>query len=98
MLRKKINSPSLRKLIENNVVVLKSVEVNRNIDFVKEEKKNIELTPEQNEAYTKIKNSTNNKVLLYGVTGSGKTEIYIKLINDTLNSGKMLLCLCQRLV
>ena len=93
MLRKKINSPSLRKLIENNVVVLKSVEVNRNIDFVKEEKKNIELTPEQNEAYTKIKNSTNNKVLLYGVTGSGKTEIYIKLINDTLNNGKNVIML-----
>lgn len=93
VLRKKINSPSLRKLIENNVVVLKSVEVNRNIDFVKEEKKNIELTPEQNEAYTKIKNSTNNKVLLYGVTGSGKTEIYIKLINDTLNSGKNVIML-----
>lgn len=93
VLRKEINSPSLRKLIENNVVVLKSVEVNRNIDFVKEEKKNIELTPEQNEAYTKIKNSTNNKVLLYGVTGSGKTEIYIKLINDTLNSGKNVIML-----
>lgn len=93
VLRKEINSPSLRKLIENNVVVLKSVEVNRNIDFVKEEKKNIELTPEQNEAYTKIKNRTNNKVLLYGVTGSGKTEIYIKLINDTLNSGKNVIML-----
>ena len=62
VLRKEINSPSLRKLIENNVVVLKSVEVNRNIDFVKEEKKNIELTPEQNEAYTKIKNSTNSSL------------------------------------
>lgn len=93
VLRKEINSPSLRKLIENNVVILKSVEVNRNIDFVKEEKKNIELTPEQNEAYTKIKNSTNNKVLLYGVTGGGKTEIYIKLINDTLNSGKNVIML-----
>ena len=93
VLRKEINSPSLRKLIENNVVVLRSVEVNRSIDFVKEEKKNIELTPEQNEAYTKIKNSTNNKVLLYGVTGSGKTEIYIKLINDTLNSGKNVIML-----
>lgn len=93
VLRKEINSPSLRKLIENNIVVLRSVEVNRSIDFVKEEKKNIELTPEQNETYTKIKNSTNNKVLLYGVTGSGKTEIYIKLINDTLNSGKNVIML-----
>ena len=93
VLRKEINSPSLRKLIENNVVVLRSVEVNRSIDFVKEEKKNIELTPEQNETYTRIKNSTNNKVLLYGVTGSGKTEIYIKLINDTLNSGKNVIML-----
>ena len=79
--------------VDNYIVVLRSVEVNRSIDFVKEEKKNIELTPEQNETYTKIKNSTNNKVLLYGVTGSGKTEIYIKLINDTLNSGKNVIML-----
>ena len=32
-------------------------------------------------------------MLLYGVTGSGKTEIYIKLINDTLNSGKNVIML-----
>ena len=39
----------------------------------------------KNEAIKKINPKT---ALLYGITGSGKTEIYFKLIEDTIKSGK----------
>ncbi len=49
----------------------------------------IQLTLHQQEAYVKIKNYFRNQkpVLLHGVTSSGKTEIYVKLIDETLRAG-----------
>ena len=53
----------------------------------------IELTVGQQEALTKIRESfeTKDVVLLHGVTSSGKTELYIKLIRDTIDQGKQVL-------
>jgi primosomal protein N' (replication factor Y) len=86
--RKLINGPSLRKLITNKIVLTKEVEIKRNIDFNEENVKEITLTKEQDEAYNQIINSENKTILLHGTTGSGKTEVYIKLIKKALNEGK----------
>jgi len=54
-----------------------------------------ELSLNQQKAFEDIKTLFNEKqvVLLHGVTSSGKTEIYIRLIEDMLNQGKQVLYL-----
>ncbi len=47
---------------------------------------NITLSTQQQKAYEFIQK--HDKSLLFGDTGSGKTEVYIKAIEETLNSGK----------
>lgn len=45
------------------------------------------LTDEQFMAIEQIKASKNNLYLLKGVTGSGKTEVYMKLVEETIKQG-----------
>jgi primosomal protein N' (replication factor Y) len=55
------------------------------------------LTPKQevvyNDYFSINKSQHINKFILYGVTGSGKTEIYIKIIKDYLKKNKQVLLL-----
>ena len=53
------------------------------------------LTPAQQIAYDELKPHLDNKqvVLFKGVTSSGKTEIYIRLINEVIAQGKQVLYL-----
>lgn len=53
---------------------------------------NLKLTDEQEKAFNEIKKSINckkyNEFLLYGVTGSGKTEVYLQLIDKIIKEEK----------
>ncbi len=54
---------------------------------------NLSLTPEQQTALERIRQSLEHRekpeaILLYGVTGSGKTEVYLQAIQHCLKSGR----------
>ncbi|MEP7195632.1 MAG: primosomal protein N' [Saprospiraceae bacterium] len=55
----------------------------------------VSLTPQQIQSINEIKNQweTKDVCLLHGITGSGKTHIYIQLIKETINQGKQILYL-----
>lgn len=60
-----------------------------------------ELSKLQNEVYNgiikQIKEETNPVILIHGITASGKTEVYFKLIDDTIKSGKNVLFLAPEI-
>ena len=51
------------------------------------------LTSEQEKAIETIKNGKESVYLLHGVTGSGKTEVFLRLAQEVLDSGKQVLFL-----
>jgi primosomal protein N' (replication factor Y) (superfamily II helicase) len=51
------------------------------------------LTPDQRNALSKIREAKNTTILLHGVTGSGKTEVYLQAIAPLIENGKSALVL-----
>ena len=55
------------------------------------------LSEEQEKIYNEINHVNAPVSLLYGITGSGKTEVYFKLIEDTIKKGKNVLFLAPEI-
>ncbi|MFW5889028.1 MAG: primosomal protein N' [Bacillota bacterium] len=86
----------LKTMEKHGLIKLFEKEVYRDVTtYFKGENKNIELNLEQKQALNKIKKSfnTNKTILLHGVTGSGKTEIYIKAIEEIIKLNKTVILL-----
>ena len=82
----------IKALVNKNVLKEKKVLLSTIIEY-KKEFKEISLSVKQQEIYNEIIKSKESKYLLYGVTGSGKTLIYLHLINHYLSEGKTALLL-----
>ena len=83
----KVSSSSVKTLEKNGGLVKVKLEHYRhsNLEKVEEKKK---LTPDQNKVLNEFLESSDRVFLLHGVTGSGKTEVYMEMIDDALKKGK----------
>ncbi len=88
---------ALKALIDKGIFQSEMKEVSRLKAGNLSEKsaKAIKLSPAQQAVYNQITTSFSNQkvTLLHGVTSSGKTELYIKLITETIEQGKQALYL-----
>jgi len=86
---------ALHQLVNKGVVEVYEEEESHAYGFARGTSKQVALSEFQMEAYelTESLLKEQKPVLLHGVTSSGKTEIYIRLINDLIGSGKQVLYL-----
>lgn len=95
LLDKNISASTLQTLEKNEVIRSQRLQIDRlaGSDPTLKERKN--LSPAQEQSLAEIRQHFENKdvCLLHGVTGSGKTEIYVELIEEQLKAGKQVLFL-----
>ncbi len=82
------NSAALNKLVAEKIVAIKEVPVLRKpLSDALAAAKQVTLTPEQSQIVERVSAKPGN-YLLHGVTGSGKTEVYMALMQRVLEAGK----------
>ena len=89
------SNSSLKSLESKKIIEIKIFQEDRNIEEKSDSKKKIVLSKSQSEVFKQINSEFKNKdvVLLEGVTSSGKTEVYLKIIEKYLDDNKQVLYL-----
>lgn len=88
-----ISKNIVKTLIDKNILLVEEHEKYR-FNIEKGDKITYKLNEEQEKIYNEIISNLNNiTYLLYGVTGSGKTNIYMEVIDKVIKSGKKALLL-----
>lgn len=92
-----ITLPVIRALEEQGILILESEQVLRNPVHGKKEDNHIVFTEEQQHAIAQFwgdyEHGKRGTYLIYGVTGSGKTEVYIEMIRRVAAQGKQAIVL-----
>ena len=94
--KEETSDSALKTLIKNGILEQFEIIVSRfeeDLDFIEAPVPTLSVSQEK--AFSEIMNSFQEKetTLLHGITGSGKTEVYIKLIEQVLASGSQVLYL-----
>ncbi|MCL2375517.1 MAG: primosomal protein N' [Firmicutes bacterium] len=88
-LNEDFSASAIRNLITRGILIsFEKVVGRRPYQDLRGKSKDVDLTAEQQFAVDKIQNSAEKHFLLHGVTGSGKTEVYMACIEDALRQNK----------
>lgn len=86
-LKNSFSKSAVDSLLQRKIIKIIGEQVYR-LHTPKKVKEDPPLTSEQQSACDKVKLNEHRTYLLYGVTGSGKTEVYIRLIKKVVQEGK----------
>ena len=87
ILKNTISSSICNILLEENLIKITKEQIYRlNSSSTNDQK--VTLTPEQENAINLVDLNNNKTYLIHGVTGSGKTEVYMQLIEKTISNNK----------
>ena len=88
MLNKQFGSSCVKKLVDMGVVDVVEQEKLRSPSVSARQDNLVELTADQQKVVADILSSKEGMHLLFGVTGSGKTEVYMHIIAEVVSKGK----------
>ena len=93
--RAKTDSAGVKKLVDKNILEIYPKEISRLEEYEGEIIGNFKLSNAQYQALFEIKENFEEKnvVLLHGVTGSGKTQIFVELMEEAIANGQQVLYL-----